>query len=201
MKALKILAVAVAVLLAAGCASTGYYRDTLTGTVAGGLIGGAIGGNKGAVTGGLLGAGIGVLSDSQNRKNDERAAKIGGLIYNKTRGGNDSGAAQSAATAEANLAFAEQKRRECEAKYAVYSKHGVRIPHDCNAEFRQALADADYTAEVNSPEVFHATMRGGYGYSGVRPGSPHEAYWRYWSTVGPEQYNRQHGYYGGYRRY
>jgi hypothetical protein len=186
----RVVVVFFAVVFATGCATpSGHYDNTVTGAVAGGLIGGAVAGNKGARVGALLGTGIGILSDSQNRKDNERAEKIGGLIYSKTGGGNDSGAAQAAATAEANLAFAEEQRRRCEAKYAVYSRHGVRVPHDCQAEFNRALADADYTAEVNSPEVFHATMRGrggvSYGYSGVRPGSPHEAYWRYWDSVGP----------------
>lgn len=203
MKTLKIFAVMVAVLLAAGCATTGY-DNTVTGAVGGGLLGGgiskAIGGSasKGAVTGALLGAGIGVFADHQQRKDDERAEKIGGLIYNKTGGGNDSGAAQATATAESNLAFAENQRRKCEAKYAVYTKNGVRVPHDCRIEFNRALADAEYTSEVNSPEVFHATMSGGYNYGyGYHR---YSGYWNYWNSgVGAAQYNRDpYGYvYGG----
>ncbi len=202
MKTIRLLVVFVVVAVMTGCAT-----DTGTGAAAGGLLGGglakAAGGSatKGAIAGAAIGAGLGVLSDAQNRKDTERSEKIQGLIYDKTSGGNDSAAAQAAATAESNLAFAEQQRRKCEAKYGTYKKNGVRVPHDCQAEFNQALADADYAAETNSPEVLHATMRGGYGqYDGVRRGSPHEAYWRYWGTVGPDIYNRQNGYYG-YRRY
>src|SRR3989344_7401933 len=118
----KVIALLIVAILATGCATTGAGHDTITGTVAGGLIGGAVAGNKGARIGALLGAGIGVLSDSASRKDNERAEKIDSLIYSKTGSGNDSGATQAAATAESNLAFAEQQRRKCEAKYAVYQK-------------------------------------------------------------------------------
>lgn len=210
MKTIRLFVVLLAVAVMTGCATAGGYRDTTTGAVVGGLLGGAIGGSKGAVKGGLFGAGIGALVDSQNRKNDERAEKIGSLIDNKTGGGNDSGAAQSAAAAERNLAFAEQQRRKCEAKYGTYQKNGVRIPHNCQIEFNRALADADYLSETDSPEVFHATMRGGYGYGTDYRGqerairrAERQAYWGYWGTVGPYYYNQQYGYnYGrSYRRH
>ncbi len=183
MKTIRLFVIFLAVSVMAGCATTGH-EDATTGVIAGGLLGGgltkAAGGSAttGAVTGALIGAGIGVLSDSQNRKDNERAEKIGGLIYNKTGGGNDSGAAQSSSTAEANLSFAEGQRRRCEAKYGTYQKNGVRVPHDCQVEFNRALADADFTAEMNSPEVFHAIMRGGSGqFDGIRLGSPHSGFW------------------------
>lgn len=198
----NLFAVLLVALFTTGCATTGY-ENTVTGATGGGLLGAGIvkatGGSasKGAVAGALLGAGIGVFADHQERKDNERAEKIGELIYNKTGGGNDSGAAQSASTAEANLAFAEGKRRECEAEYGTYKKNGVRIPHDCEAEFRQALADAKYTADTNSPEVTHAVMRGGGGqyYNGVRLGSRHASYWLGWGPAGTARYNRQNGYY------
>lgn len=187
MKTIRLFVAFLAVTVMAGCATPGH-EDTVTGTVVGGLIGGAVGGNKGAVTGGLLGAGIGVLSDAQNRKDNERAEKIGNLIYNKTGGGNDSEASQSASTAEANIAFAEKQRRKCEAKYGTYKNNGVRKPHNCQVAFDQALTDAELVSEANSPEVFHAIMRGGYGqYDGIRPGSRHARYW---------QRSRMNPYYG-----
>lgn len=214
MKTIRMVVVLSFLVAMTGCATGGAYSNTGTGVTAGGLLGAGLAkaagrsANKGAIAGGLIGAGIGVLMDSQEKKDNERAEKAKELIYNQT-GGGDSSATEARLKAQRNLAFAEKKRRECEAEFGAYREAGENWPHDCQQVRREALATAKYVTDTNSPEVFYEGMRGNSSYA-INQNTSYvsqerqrrKAYWDCWGPGGScvDNYNRQHGYYG-YRRY
>lgn len=210
MKTLSGIAVLVVfVSLTAGCATVGgptvgeFYKDNdnaITGGTAGAPIGYAVAkmigasGGKGLLVGATLGAGLGMLEDRREMKYLQEAKRATAMV------GGDSAAKEARLRGQTNVAFAEKKRRECEAEYGAYAEAGLKLPHDCRQVRDDALADARFAADTNSPEVYNQARKGGYGYGAysnrerARRHAENQAYWREWPAF-VDRYNRRNGYY------
>jgi len=206
MKTIRFFIALLAVVLMAGCASTTSKqgggllqenRDAVTGAVAGGFIGGAAAGNAGAVAVGLLGTGIGVLSDAQNRKDNERAEKTNAILQQRGAGvgSSDMETVRTDAQTDANLAFAQRERNNCEVEFAKEKKAGMNPVYICKQVFEAAYAEAKTSSRDASPILYGSSPCGDV----VRRGSRHERFWLNECRTNQRVYRQQSRY--GYRRY
>ena len=187
MKTIRFFIALLAVVLMAGCASTTSKqgggllqenRDAVTGAVAGGFIGGAAAGNAGAVAVGLLGTGIGVLSDAQNRKDNERAEKTNAILQQRGAGvgSSDMETVRTDAQTDANLAFAQRERNNCEVEFAKEKKAGMNPVYICKQVFDAAYFEA-------KGDNFNGSYGGGcigryLRANSIRPGHSRIIMWR-----------------------
>ncbi|MDO8572776.1 MAG: hypothetical protein Q7S11_03360 [bacterium] len=184
MKTIRFTVVAVLLAVMTGCATDGY-NNTVTNTVAGGLIGGAVHGNKGAVIGGLLGAGIGVLSDSQNRKDAKEIEMV------EKRGGNKS---TTALRGQANSKEAVELYNTCqELRASTSSTYAKREIPDCSYIFHQASVNG---ARVETEKLMvKVDGVGGDDYGGSYHGRRNGNYDAWWDNFRRENDRKSRTYY------
>ena len=198
MKTIRLIVAFLAVVVMAGCAT-----NTGTGAAAGGLLGGGfqkLGGGsvtKGAVGGALVGAGIGVLMDSQEKKDNERAEKTNAILQQRGAGvgSGDMEAVRTDAQTDANLAFAQKERNNCEVEFAKEKKAGMNPVYICKQVFEAAYAEAKTSSRDASPILYGSSPCGDV----VRRGSRHERFWLNECRTNQRVYRQQSRY--GYRRY
>ena len=179
MKTIRLIVAFLAVVVMAGCAT-----NTGTGAAAGGLLGGGfqkLGGGsvtKGAVGGALVGAGIGVLMDSQEKKDNERAEKTNAILQQRGVGvgSSDMEAVRTDAQTDANLAFAQKERNNCEVEFAKEKKAGMNPVYICKQVFDAAYFEA-------KGDNFNGSYGGGcigryLRANSIRPGHSRIIMWR-----------------------